>query len=53
MKSLHPVALQKRCDRHSGDPRINKCVLRTPRKHGTACRSMAAKQQLPVAGRLV
>jgi hypothetical protein len=53
MKSLHPVALQKFCNCHSGDRRIMKCVVRTPREHGTACRSVAAKRQLPRAGRLV
>jgi hypothetical protein len=51
MKSLHPVALQKFCNCHSGDRRIMKCVVRTPREHGTACRSVAAKRQLRRAGR--
>jgi hypothetical protein len=53
MKFLHPIALQKRCDCHSGDRRIDKCVVCTPRRHGTACHSMAAKRQLPVAESLV
>jgi hypothetical protein len=52
MKSLHPVALQKFCNCHSGDRRIMKCVVRTPREHGTACRAVAAKRQRRRAGRV-